>query len=102
MLVVNPAKREVFVGTTPIHLTKTEFDLLAFLARHAGLVLSRDAILQAVWGYDFAGDTKVVDVYIRYLRAKIDEPFGRKSIHTVRGVGYVLKEEASPSASAGS
>lgn len=101
-LLVDPAKREAFVGEAPVTLTKTEFDLLAFLARNAGRVLSRDAILEAVWGFDFGGDSKVVDVYVRYLRAKIDEAFGRKFIHTVRGVGYVLKEEIPPSASAGS
>ena len=63
-----------------------------YLLRNKRNVLTRDQILQEVWGYDYAGDTNVVDVYIRYLRAKIDERFGDKYIYTVRGVGYVIKD----------
>lgn len=76
-----------------IPLTKREFDLLAYLAENAGLVLGRETILARVWGYDYYGSDNVVDVYIRYLRAKIDEPFSNRLLHTVRGVGYTLREE---------
>ena len=72
-------------------MTPREFDLLVYLLHHKRQVLNRDQILEAVWGYDYFGDTNVVDVYIRYLRKKIDH--GHKAlIHTVRGVGYVIKE----------
>ena len=60
--------------------------------RNANIALSREKILQSVWGYDYYGDTNVVDVYIRYLRSKIDDPFDRKLIHTIRGVGYSLRD----------
>jgi len=90
-LVVDPAARTVAVADQPIELTKTEFDLLEFLVRHPGIVHSRESILRAVWGYDFVGESKVIDVYIRYLRSKIDEPFALHLIQTVRGVGYVLR-----------
>ena len=75
---------------TPINLTKKEFDLLRYLMQHKGQAVTRDALLTDVWGYDYAGDTNVVDVYIRYLRHKIDEPFQTKTIHTIRAVGYML------------
>lgn len=74
-----------------VTLTKKEFDLLAYLMEHAGEVVTRDTLLNDVWGYEYAGDTNVVDVYIRYLRLKIDEQMGVKYLHTVRGVGYMLK-----------
>jgi len=77
-----------------VELTKKEFDLLENLIRNKGVVLSREKILNEVWGYDFMGDTNVVDVYIRYIRSKVDDRFNVKLIHTVRGVGYVLKDEA--------
>lgn len=82
---------EVKVGDTPIHLTKKEFDLLVYLVRNQNVVSTRENILEDVWGYDYIGDTNVVDVYIRYLRSKIDEAVGRKYIYTVRGIGYVIK-----------
>ena len=75
-----------------IELTKKEYTLLEYLVKNKRNVLSRDQILQTVWGYDYIGDTNVVDVYIRYLRTKIDDRYGEKYIHTVRGVGYVIKE----------
>lgn len=92
-LTLDPIKREVRVGDTIIDLTKKEFDLLQYLLENKNIVLSRETILQHIWGYDFLGGTNAVDVYIRYLRAKIEEPFGLKLIHTVRGVGYVIKDE---------
>lgn len=76
-----------------IELTKREFDLLKYLIKNENIVLTRDKILEKVWGYDYIGDTNVVDVYIRYLRTKIDEKFNQKFIHTIRGVGYLLKHE---------
>lgn len=91
-LVLYPSRYEVTVGGEEIHLTKKEYSLLEYLLRNKRNVLTRDQILQEVWGYDYAGDTNVVDVYIRYLRAKIDERFGEKYIYTVRGVGYVIKD----------
>lgn len=91
-LTLDQQSREVRRGGQAIELTKREFDLLEFLALNANRVQTREAILESVWGYDFPGDTNVVDVYIRYLRAKLDDPFAKKLIHTVRGVGYVLKE----------
>ncbi|SNS58333.1 DNA-binding response regulator, OmpR family, contains REC and winged-helix (wHTH) domain [Anaerovirgula multivorans] len=76
-----------------IELTKREFDLLFYLMENQSIVLSRDKILEKVWGYDYMGDTNVVDVYVRYLRGKIDEKYNDKLIHTIRGVGYLLKNE---------
>ena len=76
-----------------IELTKTEFDLLKYLIENKNIVLSRNKIIDIVWGYEYMGDTNVVDVYIRYLRSKIDDRFSKKFIHTVRGVGYLLKDE---------
>ncbi|WP_027632834.1 response regulator transcription factor [Clostridium hydrogeniformans] len=76
-----------------IELTKREFDLLHYLLENKGRVLSREKIVEKVWGYDYLGDTNVVDVYIRYLRSKIDDKYSIKLIHTIRGVGYVIKDE---------
>jgi two-component system copper resistance phosphate regulon response regulator CusR len=75
-----------------LELTPKEFALLSLLARRAGDVLSRTVIAEQVWDMNFDSDTNVVDVHIRHLRAKVDEPFERKLIHTVRGAGYVLEE----------
>lgn len=76
-----------------IELTKREYDLLKYLAENQKIVLDREKILEHVWGYGYYGETNAVDVYIRYLRSKIDDRYGIKLIHTVRGVGYVLKHE---------
>ena len=76
-----------------IDLTKREFDLLKYLMENQNIVLTREKILEKVWGYEYLGDTNVVDVYIRYLRSKIDDKYNKKLIHTVRGVGYLLKDE---------
>lgn len=78
-----------------IDLTKKEFDFLKYLMENKNIVLTRNQILEKVWGYDFIGDTNIVDVYIRYLRSKIDEPYKQKLITTVRGVGYLFKDEES-------
>ena len=92
-LVLDPTKYSVTMGDTPVSLTKKEFDLLKYLMQHKGEAVTRDALLSDVWGYDYAGDTNVVDVYIRYLRHKIDEPFGVKTLHTIRAVGYMFSYE---------
>ena len=84
---------QVTVKGTPVELTKKEFDLLRHLLENKGRVLSREVLLDAVWGFDFVGETNSVDVYIRFLRGKLDDAFGIKLIHTVRGVGYVIKED---------
>ena len=86
-------RHEVTVKGTEVELTRREFDLLRCLLEHKEKVLTREALLDHVWGFDFAGETNAVDVYIRFLRSKIDEKFGVKLIHTVRGVGYVIREE---------
>ncbi len=90
-LSVNEQTREVIREQKAIELTPREFDLLIFLMRHPKQVLTREQILEHVWGFNYYGDTNVVDVYIRYLRQKIDRPFNEPYLHTVRGVGYVLK-----------
>ena len=87
-----PSRYEVLVGEESVELTKKEYSLLEYLLRNKRTVLTRDQILQQVWGYDYVGDTNVVDVYIRYLRAKLDDRFGEKYIYTMRGVGYVIKD----------
>ncbi|WP_369899877.1 response regulator transcription factor [Bacillus manliponensis] len=84
--------REVVRNEKQIELTPREFDLLLFLIQNCNQVLNREQILTNVWGYDYYGDTNVVDVYIRYLRKKIDRDFDSPLIHTVRGVGYMMKE----------
>jgi DNA-binding response OmpR family regulator len=91
-LSLNPESREAQVGGRPVDLTKREFDLLETLLRNKGRVLGREQLLDSVWGYDFPGETNAVDVYIRYLRAKIEDPFGEKFIQTVRGVGYIIRD----------
>ena len=93
MLTVDPGGRSVVFGDTPLQLTKTEFDLLECLLANRGRVLTRDELLEKVWGWSYDGDTNVVDVYIRYLRQKLDERFRVKTIHTIRGVGYLFKYE---------
>ncbi|ACV63807.1 two component transcriptional regulator, winged helix family [Desulfofarcimen acetoxidans DSM 771] len=84
-------KYTVSFNNEPIDLTKKEFDLLKLLMVNNEIVLTRDTILEKVWGYNYAGDTNIVDVYVRYLRIKIDDRYHQKFIHTVRGVGYQLK-----------
>ena len=91
-LVMYPSRYEVRVKGEEVQLTKKEYSLLEYLLRNKRNVLTRDQILQEVWGYDYTGDTNVVDVYIRYLRAKIDDKFDEKYIFTIRGVGYAIKD----------
>ncbi|MGE1163620.1 response regulator transcription factor [Peribacillus simplex] len=91
-LKLNVKTREVIRGESEIDLTPKEYDLLLYLLKNKRQVLNRDQILEAVWGYDFYGETNVVDVYIRYVRKKLEYGFDTPLIHTVRGVGYVMKE----------
>ncbi len=84
--------RKVYRKDISIDLTPREFELLLYLARHKNTEKTRDEILSDVWGYEYIGDTNVVDVYIRYLRQKMDKGYRHKLLHTVRGVGYMLKE----------
>jgi two-component system OmpR family response regulator len=77
----------------PIELTAKEFALLEYFMRHPGEVLSRTRLIEHVWDFAYEGDSNVVDVYIRYLREKVDRPFGSGSLETVRGSGYRLREE---------
>jgi DNA-binding response OmpR family regulator len=86
-------KHIVTVNDMPVELTKREFDLLHYLLINKGVVVNRDMLIEHVWNYDFDGGTNTVDVYIRFLRAKLDEAFNIKLIHTVRGVGYVIRDE---------
>lgn len=96
-LTLDTASRQVTRGGRTISLSSREFALLEYLIRNQGLVLSREKIENNLWNFDYEGGTNVVDVYIRYLRKKIDEGFSPKLIHTVRGVGYVLRcEEDAP------
>ncbi|MFL5358688.1 response regulator [Archangium sp.] len=90
-LTLDPLTRKVVRAGVELSLTAREYALLQFLLEHAGEVVSRTRIVQTVWDHDFETFSNVVEVYIRYLRAKVDEPFGVKLIHTVRGVGYVLR-----------
>ena len=75
-----------------IALTPTEYDLLVYLLSHKNRIVTRENILLNVWGYEYEGDTNVIDVYIRHLRKKIDEGFSKSIIQTVRGIGYTVKE----------
>lgn len=91
-LALNENICEVKVDEEIVELTKKEYMLLEYLMENKNCVLTREQILNKVWGYDYFGDTNVVDVYIRYLRSKLDDTFGEKYITTIRGIGYTMKE----------
>lgn len=93
-LTVDISRHRVNRGGKEIELTSREFSLLQTFMENKTLVLTRDQLLEKVWGYEYAGETNVVDVYVRYLRGKIDDPFDQKLLFTVRGVGYVLRDDA--------
>jgi two-component system OmpR family response regulator len=95
-VVLDPASRRVTRDDVPVELSAREFALLEFLMRHPGEVLSRSRILEHVWDYNYDHFSNVVDVYIGYLRRKLEHPFGRPLIRTVRGVGYAIDPVASP------
>jgi two-component system OmpR family response regulator len=92
-LTLDPATKEVRRGDHPIALTAKEFSLLEYFMRHPGEALTRTRLIEHVWDFAFEGDSNVVEVYVRYLREKIDRPFGRRSLETVRGIGYRLRDE---------
>lgn len=91
-VILYPDRYEVKVKGELVDLTHKEFELLQYLVANKPNVLSRDQILQKVWGYDFMGNTNVVDVYISYLRSKIEDKYNEKHIHTIRGVGYACRD----------
>jgi DNA-binding response OmpR family regulator len=91
-LIMNTEKYQVKRKGDILELTKKEYDLLAYLLKNKEVVLSREQLLNYVWGYNYTGETNIVDVYIRYIRKKVDDPYNKKLIHTVREVGYVLRE----------
>ena len=93
-LTLSHASREVYRASQKIELTAKEFDLLEFMMRHPQQVLTRDQILESVWGYDFMGESNIIEVYIRALRIKLEISNSKRILHTVRGVGYVLRENA--------
>jgi len=89
-LTMNDQKRQVTYNEDVIELTKKEYDLLKYLLENKNIALDREKILEKVWGYDYYGDTNVIDVYVRYLRSKIDQKYTVDMIKTVRGVGYII------------
>ena len=90
---MNTATHEVTRGERQIELTAKEFDLLALFMRHPRQVLTRDVLYEQIWGYDFGGESNIIEVYIRYLRSKLEAANEPRLLHTIRGVGYVLREE---------
>jgi DNA-binding response OmpR family regulator len=92
-LVINDQNRQVTYKDEAIELTKKEYELLKYLLENKNIALNREKILERVWGYDYYGDTNVIDVYVRYLRSKIDQRYGVEIIKTVRGVGYIIYDE---------
>ena len=95
-LTLDVDQHECYVEKEKIELTKKEFELLHLLLINKNKVLTREVLLEKIWGYEFDGTTNVVDVYVRYLRSKIEDPFNLKFIHTVRGIGYIIKDEGEP------
>ena len=92
-ITVDTASWQVRVRGESVSLTRKEFDTLRYLMEHRGKAVTRDQLMNEVWGYDYIGDSNIVDVYIRYLRHKIDDQYGIKTIHTIRSVGYMFDYE---------
>ena len=92
-LILNKTCHMVTFGGEEVPLSKKEYDLLEYMMENCGIVLSREKLIEKVWGYDYYGDTNVTDVYIRYIRAKIDQKYNRSYIRTIRGVGYIFEEK---------
>jgi DNA-binding response OmpR family regulator len=88
------AAHETTIGSRRVELTAKEYELLELFIRHPQQVLTRDIIYDRVWGYDFGGESNIIEVYVRYLRQKLETNGESRLIHTVRGVGYILREEA--------
>jgi DNA-binding response OmpR family regulator len=91
-LTLSPASRLAHRGEREIKLTAKEYDLLELFMRHPNQVLTREQIFEQIWGYDFGGESNIIEVYIRYLRSKLEKNNEPRLLHTVRGVGYVLRE----------
>lgn len=92
-VILDEDRHEVLVGGEGVELTNREYELLHTLLINKNIVMSRDKLMNIVCGYDYIGETNIIDVYVRYIRTKIDDKFGIKLIHTVRGAGYVIKED---------
>jgi DNA-binding response OmpR family regulator len=92
-LKLNLTSHSAFYGEDELTLTKKEYELLEYLMRNKNIAITREQLLNNVWDYEYLGDTNVVDVYVRYLRQKIDDKYGIHLINTVRGVGYIIKDE---------
>ena len=92
-LILNKTSHMVTFDGEEVPLSKKEYDLLEYMMENSGIVLSREKLIEKVWGYDYYGDTNVTDVYIRYIRAKIDQKYNRTYIRTIRGVGYIFEEK---------
>lgn len=92
-LILNKTSHMVTFNGEEVPLSKKEYDLLEYMMENSGIVLSREKLIEKVWGYDYYGDTNVTDVYIRYIRAKIDQKYNRSYIRTIRGVGYIFEEK---------
>ena len=92
---LDPASKQAWRAGTELHLSPKEYSLLEFFLRHPGRVLTRSAIIEAVWDFAYDGGSNVVDQYVNYLRRKIDAPFGRRDLETVRGMGYRLRRAGS-------
>jgi two-component system response regulator MprA len=95
-LSLDPGARQVWVGERLVELSSKEFDLLELLMRHPRQVLTRETFYDRIWGYDFSGESNILEVYIRYLRSKLEAAGAPRLIQTVRGVGYALREEITP------
>jgi two-component system response regulator MprA len=94
VIALDPGARQVWLGDRLVELSSKEFDLLELLMRHPRQVLTRETFYDRVWGYDFSGESNILEVYIRYLRSKLEAAGAPKYIQTVRGVGYALRDEA--------
>lgn len=94
VVTLDTSARQVWIGDKPLDLSSKEFDMLELLMRHANQVLTRDTFYDRIWGYDFSGESNILEVYIRYLRSKMDAAGSPRYIQTVRGVGYVFREDA--------
>jgi DNA-binding response OmpR family regulator len=92
-LTLNPNTHEVFRGARKIELTAREFEVLLLFMQHPRQVITRDVLYERIWGYDFGGESNIIEVYVRYLRSKLEEGGAARLIQTVRGVGYALRED---------
>lgn len=92
-LAIDPASRRVSVSGTAVELTRREFDVLEYMIRRRGQAVTKDELLSGVWGFDFAGDPNIVEVYVARLRRKVDDPFATNHITTLRGVGYRIADD---------